>query len=441
MASVGTVKVPGGFIGQEDGGLHHESARDRHPLLFASRKLCRIVVMAIQQPHPIQQLTGTIDSAVDSIPKHLRRQENVFHSSQCREQLVGLEDETHLPSADRRQFVLAEIGNFDPIDRHRPRGRPVQTGQHPQQRALAATRGPHECNDLRLRDLKAEVSENLDPVSRRFDGFDKVFDNNHGYADLIRVSVSYTIVWTHVTCVNGPLDINKMNTRQLLALVITLSWLGSAAACTSQPDEANLRPVGPDPVTFTQTEVDPNVPVILAFGDSLTFGSGVDRALTYPSQLQAELDRRGYTYRVVNQGVSGDTTSGGIARLEGALALEPEIVILELGGNDGLRGIPVDVARENLRTMIKAFNEVGSRVILAGMSLPLNYGPDYISSFESIYADLTQEHDIVLIPFFLEGLVEEYERYMQADGIHPTSEGYTIVVDTVLETIEPYLTE
>lgn len=101
----------------------------------------------------------------------------------------------------------------------------------------------------------------------------------------------------------------------------------------------------------------------------------------------------------------------------------------------------MDVARENLRTMIKAFNEVGSRVILAGMSLPLNYGPDYISSFESIYADLTQEHDIVLIPFFLEGLVEEYERYMQADGIHPTSEGYTIVVDTVLETIEPYLTE
>ncbi len=228
-----------------------------------------------------------------------------------------------------------------------------------------------------------------------------------------------------------------MNTRQLLALVIALSSLGSAAACTSQPDEANLRPVG----TTSRAEVDPNVPVILAFGDSLTFGSGVDRAMSYPSQLQTELDQQGYAYRVVNQGVSGDTTSGGIARLDGALALEPEIVILELGGNDGLRGVPVDVARENLRTMIEAFNDAGSRVILVGMSLPLNYGPDYISDFESIYVDLAEEHDVVLIPFFLEGLIEEYERYMQADGIHPTSEGYTIVVDTVLETIEPYLTE
>ena len=191
--------------------------------------------------------------------------------------------------------------------------------------------------------------------------------------------------------------------------------------------------------TYSMRRNDADLPIILAFGDSLTFGTGVDRELSYPSQLQDELDRRGYNYRVINSGVSGETTSGGIARLETALALEPEIVILELGGNDGLRGVPVEVARENLRTMIAAFNEIGSRVILAGMTLPLNYGPDYIRSFESIYTDLAEELDVVRIPFFLEGLIEEYERYMQRDGIHPTGEGYTIVVATVIDTIEPYL--
>ena len=183
-----------------------------------------------------------------------------------------------------------------------------------------------------------------------------------------------------------------------------------------------------------------DLPIILAFGNSLTFGSGVDRELSYPSQLQDELNRLGYAYRVVNSGVSGDTTSGGIARLRMALELQPEIVILELGGNDGLRGVPVEVARDNLRTMIAAFNEIGSRVILAGMTLPLNYGPDYIRDFEAIYVELAEEFDVVRIPFFLEGLVEEYERYMQSDGIHPTGEGYTIVVATVINTIEPYLT-
>ncbi len=225
--------------------------------------------------------------------------------------------------------------------------------------------------------------------------------------------------------------------KHLLTLTMTLSLAATAGACSSQPDnDPQTASRGPD---TSGPEANPDLPIILAFGDSLTFGSGVDREFSYPSQLQDELDRRGYAYRVVNSGVSGDTTSGGVARLNTALALEPEIVILELGGNDGLRGVPVDVARDNLRTMIAAFKEIGSRVILAGMTLPLNYGPDYIRDFESIYVDLAEEFDVVRIPFFLEGLIEEYERYMQSDGIHPTGEGYTIVVATVVNTIEPFL--
>ncbi len=225
--------------------------------------------------------------------------------------------------------------------------------------------------------------------------------------------------------------------EHLVILIMTLGLSAAAGGCSAQPE--NRPSPGREAADLFNEANDADLPIILAFGDSLTFGTGVDRELSYPSQLQDELDRRGYNYRVINSGVSGETTSGGIARLETALALEPEIVILELGGNDGLRGVPVEVARENLRTMIAAFNEIGSRVILAGMTLPLNYGPDYIRSFESIYTDLAEELDVVRIPFFLEGLIEEYERYMQRDGIHPTGEGYTIVVATVIDTIEPYL--
>ena len=228
-----------------------------------------------------------------------------------------------------------------------------------------------------------------------------------------------------------------MSPKHLLMLILSLNLAASAGACISQPD-GGTQTESQTPYT-SNPEPNADLPIILAFGDSLTFGSGVDRALSYPSQLQDELDRLGYAYQVVNSGISGDTTSGGVARLNMALALEPEIVILELGGNDGLRGVPVEVARDNLRTMIAAFNDIGSRVILAGMTLPLNYGPDYIRDFESIYVELAEEFDVVRIPFFLEGLIEEYERYMQSDGIHPTGEGYTIVVETIVNTIKPYL--
>ena len=123
------------------------------------------------------------------------------------------------------------------------------------------------------------------------------------------------------------------------------------------------------------------------------------------------------------------------------LALEPEIVILELGGNDGLRGIPIYVARDNLRSMIRAFKGIGSRVIVAGMTLPLNYGPDYIRDFEAIYVELSEEFDVLLTPFFSEEMVENYERYIQPDGTHPTGDGYTVVVANILETLEPLLTK
>ena len=158
----------------------------------------------------------------------------------------------------------------------------------------------------------------------------------------------------------------------------------------------------------------------------------------YPERLERELAERGYRYRVVNSGISGDTTSGGRARLGLALELEPEIVILELGANDGLRGLPLDQARRNLEEMIVAFQGRGATVVLAGLTLPSNYGPDYIRSFEDMYAELSEKYDTLLIPFFLDGVAGRSELNLD-DGIHPNREGYEIVARNVLDVIEPVL--
>ncbi len=225
------------------------------------------------------------------------------------------------------------------------------------------------------------------------------------------------------------------NATVLRSLTI-FAVLALAGGCRTEP-EPDRSPT-PRAVAAVPAASDPDLPVILAFGDSLTAGYGVDAEVSYPAQLQRELDRRGYSYRVVNQGIDGDTTSGGIARLSGALDLEPELVILELGGNDGLRGIPIEVARANLATMIEAFNEIGTRVVLAGLTLPRNYGPEYIQDFEDMFVGLAAKYSVERIPFFLEGLAGVRSLNLP-DGIHPTGEGYTIVVENVLETIEPLL--
>jgi acyl-CoA thioesterase-1 len=155
--------------------------------------------------------------------------------------------------------------------------------------------------------------------------------------------------------------------------------------------------------------------------------------------VQRALDAKGYRYRVVNEGVSGDTTSNGLERLGQVTELKPAVVILELGGNDGLRGIPVESTRANLEEMIAALEQAGATVVLAGMTLPANYGPDYIGRFERMYEELARKHDLRLIEFRLEKLGGMYEELMQRDGLHPTREGHRRLGEYVARELEPVL--
>ena len=181
-----------------------------------------------------------------------------------------------------------------------------------------------------------------------------------------------------------------------------------------------------------------NRPVIVAFGDSLSAGFGADPGKSFPDFLQKGLDARGFHYRVVNAGISGETSTDGLVRIGTILRLKPTIVILEFGGNDGLRGLPVATTRANLEQMIVALKKARVEVVLAGMTLPPNYGPDYIRSFEAIYRGLARQNHLPLIPFLLSG-VGGNPRLMQRDGMHPTSEGNRIVAQNVMEVLEPIL--
>lgn len=155
--------------------------------------------------------------------------------------------------------------------------------------------------------------------------------------------------------------------------------------------------------------------------------------------MQKKIDAAKLPWRVVNLGISGDTTEGGVSRMDSVTSLKPAIVIVELGGNDGLRGLPLSVTRMNLETMIRTFQGAGARVVLAGMTLPPNYGPDFIQGFQKIYKDLAAQYHVTLIPFVLADIVTPDLRYFQRDGIHPTAAGAEIVAETVMRAVKPLL--
>jgi acyl-CoA thioesterase-1 len=174
---------------------------------------------------------------------------------------------------------------------------------------------------------------------------------------------------------------------------------------------------------------------ILAFGDSLTAGYGVKTSESFPAQLQMALQAKGHKVTVTNAGVSGDTTTGGLERLDWALDPKPDAVILELGANDALRGIDPKVPRENLDKMLAALKAKNIPVLLTGMKAPNNWGDDYVKSFDAIYPDLAAKYGVPLYPFFLEGVALD-RSFSQPDGLHPTAKGVAEIVKRILPDVE-----
>lgn len=228
----------------------------------------------------------------------------------------------------------------------------------------------------------------------------------------------------------------KLSLRWMFEATVAVALIVSSTSCGSNKDAAPAKPVQaeivPAPKPFDGR------PKIVAFGDSLSAGFGLDNGQSFPDVMQRLIDKAGLQYQVVNMGVSGDTTTDGVERLPNVLAVKPAVVLLEFGGNDGLRGLPVTTTKANLAKMTEALQATGAKVVLAGMTLPLNYGTEYIQSFEKVYLDIAKQYKTPRIPFLLEG-VGGHANLMQADGIHPTKEGAEIVGKTVMTTLQPVL--
>lgn len=179
-------------------------------------------------------------------------------------------------------------------------------------------------------------------------------------------------------------------------------------------------------------------PLLVCYGDSITAGYGLESGQAYSDALQKILDARGYRYSVVNRGTSGATTKDALADLPGVLRLHPAIVIVEFGGNDGLRGLPVEATRSNLDQVLSALEKAHVKVLLAGITLPPDYGPDYIRSFSQIFRDLAARHRVAFVPMLYKDLIHE-PGTIQGDGIHPTAKGSQIIANTLAAALKPLL--
>ena len=229
---------------------------------------------------------------------------------------------------------------------------------------------------------------------------------------------------------------------QIVALLILLPGVGGCRGdAPSSPSPASLAKTPPAP--GSPSAVVPAVPLAAAprvvfLGDSLTAGLGLGEEAAYPALVGELLAERGVAVRIVNAGVSGDTSAGGLARVDWLLTQKPEILVVALGANDGLRGQPVAAIEANLREIVRRARAAGSQVVLAGMKMPPNYGPDYTRDFEALYARLARELALPFIPFLLEGVAAD-PALNQVDGIHPTAEGQRKIADLVINALLPLL--
>lgn len=247
--------------------------------------------------------------------------------------------------------------------------------------------------------------------------------------------------------------------RSALALAV-----GLAAMACSTPEIPELRQQGPPPPVSdgrgnstggpTGREGDARtaqlgraaaeaknraeLPLVVFLGDSLTAGYGLSANEAYPAHVERMLADRGLPVRVLNAGVSGDTSAGGLARLDWFLRREPDVVVVALGANDGLRALRLDATEANLRAIVERVLAAGARVVLAGMRMPPNYGPDYVREFAALYPRLAREYDVPLLPFLLEGVAADPKLNLP-DGVHPNAEGQAMVARSVTDALAPVI--
>ena len=389
--------------------MHDEGARQRDALLLATAQVLWIVGQPLAKADAPEQVAGSLDRVppIRNAPAQFKRQQDVLEGVEVRQQLERLEYETDALGAEGRPAVLVageQVLAEEPDGTCRGN---VESRQQSEQCRLARTGGADDRNRLAGCDPQIDIIENRE-ASRRV---------LHDLAE--------------AACLNRGLDCNVSHVhhsvRRNFLIRSGLASLAALLACLA-PAASSMSSVAAKGASG---------PVLLVVGDSLSAEYGLPRGTGWVQLLADRLRTSGMDYRVVNVSISGETTSGGRSRLPALLKQhQPKIVVLELGANDGLRGLPLNVMTDNLAAMIQQSRAAGAKVLLVGVQVPPNYGRDYAERFAAAYAALARENKAVLVPFLMEGFAERLE-FFQPDRIHPTVEAQPRMLDNVWPALQP----
>ena len=401
------VQVAGGLIGKENPGPVAERACQRDALLLAAGELRRVVMAAVGEPDPAEELVG---ARATLFAAQLKRHLHVFPCGERRNQLERLKDEAHLGATQLRPLVLVERTELLAVEMDGATRRAVEPGEQSEQGGLAAARWPDDGEKAARLERERDILQHGQLTAAGEVGLGERLATKHG-----GMIVRYKLVFA------------------ALAAMIGCSERRPGAATGREqgsPDSAGLRP-------STDTR-----PMVVFLGTSLTSGAGLaDPDQAYPALIQARIDAARLSYRVVNGGVSGETSAGLLHRVDWMLRQPAAVVVIETGANDGLRGLDVGSLRANVQGVIDRIrrDQPAARIVLIGMRALPNLGAIYSQRFASVFPDLARQNGVPLVPFLLEG-VAGVPRLNQADGVHPTVEGQRRLAETVWRVLEPVLT-
>ena len=430
LLAVDGIEVAGGLVGHDDGRFHDEGAGQGDALLFAAGELNRIMIDAVSQSDLIEQLAGGGDTVAFQI--QLKGQQDVFKRGERGDELIGLEDKTKLLAADDGESLFFEVVNRGAVEEDFAFAGGVETGKQAEQRTLAAAARSDDGHELAGGDADVNAFENFDAPGAVLDPLAHVANFNHPLLRRLRRLDFPSLMLRGLApqrsrgCFprekrgpgGSPGDWYTRGMRSLfrplLALTILLSMFPDCARAAT-PKKS-----------------------IVCFGDSITAGYGLDAKQSYPAALERQLDARGYRYEVKNQGVSGNTSKDAVARVGSVIALHPDVVLVEFGGNDGLRGIAPAITKSNLDEVLTRLQGAHVQVLLEGITLPPNYGADYIKTFDANFRELAAKHHVPLKAMLYDGIYTQ-PGTIQGDGIHPTAKGSELIAEHLMPLLLPML--
>ena len=419
LGAGGVVEIAGRLIGENDGGLRSKRPGQGHALLLAAGELSREMRAAMVEADLGKGAAGRGKRIV--MVEELERQRHVLERRHGGHEMEGLEYDADIGAAKPGELVFVERTELGARDLHSALSRALKPGDDHQQRRFARARAADHGDGLASCDVEIDAAQNRDGARARGQRDLHALELDGGALRMFQGLIHEIIRLSfQMPCPRSIEKSKEVKTMKRTAWCVIVAWLWLA---------------GP---AMQAMAAEPREPVIVVLGDSLTAGLGLAQDQAFPAQLEAALRAKGHNFRIVNAGVSGDTAAAGLARLDWAVPQDASAVIVELGANDALQGLPPEGTKQALEEIIKRLQARGLPILLAGMEAPRNMGKEYVEQFSAIFRDLAARYDLVFYPFFLDGVALD-EKLVQDDGMHPNAQGVARIVDGIVPKVEALL--